>query len=214
MGDLKGAEMEALILAMNAQEVPLDVQIRAKEAFIERARKRLAQLDEERTPEVQSEGKRTEGGRTPVVASRTAMLTIPTASRFFCRSGPSPADGVGIATAVAPRNFSHSISRFSTSHSEEREDYVPATEVGVVEWMADRQEEMNATLMSWNLSETARTSPVWPTCDHWAGRHDGQVRVQRHSGGGGFQGGFQSWTAQHELRSQEFTLWFPWHSSG
>ena len=39
-----------------------------------------------------------------------------------------------------------------------REDYVPATEQEVMEWMTDRQEEMNAALLSGNPSEAARIS--------------------------------------------------------
>ena len=40
------------------------------------------------------------------------------------------------------------------------EDYVPATEHEVLEWMADRQEEMTAALMARNPTEAARISSL------------------------------------------------------
>ena len=39
-----------------------------------------------------------------------------------------------------------------------REDYVPATEQEVMEWMTGRQGDMNAALLSGNPSEAARIS--------------------------------------------------------
>ena len=59
MGDFEGPEVESWRTALkraqkDAQEVPVEVQIREREAFIERARKRIAKIDEERASEVQS----------------------------------------------------------------------------------------------------------------------------------------------------------------
>ena len=57
MEDFKGPEMDTLVTALkraqkDAQEQPLDAQIRAREAFIERSRKRIAHYDEERAAEI------------------------------------------------------------------------------------------------------------------------------------------------------------------
>ena len=59
LGDFDGVEVESLRAALKraqkeAQEVPVAVQIREREAFIERAKKRIARIDEERQAEVRS----------------------------------------------------------------------------------------------------------------------------------------------------------------
>ena len=46
----------------------------------------------------------------------------------------------------------------SPYRSRKREDYEPATEQEVLEWLADRQEDMNTALMAGNPSEAARIS--------------------------------------------------------
>ena len=55
--DLKGPAMDALVTALkraqqNAQEMPLESQIQAREAFLEKARKRFVHIDQERAAEV------------------------------------------------------------------------------------------------------------------------------------------------------------------
>ena len=59
MEDFEGVEVESLRAALKraqkeAQEVPVAVQIWEREVFIERARKRIARIDEERQAEVRS----------------------------------------------------------------------------------------------------------------------------------------------------------------
>ena len=59
LGDFEGVEVESLRAALKrgqkeAQEVPLAAQIRERESFNERAKNRIAQLDEERQAEVRS----------------------------------------------------------------------------------------------------------------------------------------------------------------
>ena len=59
MEDFEGPEALSLRTALkraqeDAQEVPVEVQIRDREAFIERARKRIAKIDKERASEVRS----------------------------------------------------------------------------------------------------------------------------------------------------------------
>ena len=51
---------------------------------------------------------------------------------------------IGGAAAVASRSPCCSIGRAFPFRSRKREDDVPVAEQGVVEWMADGQEEMNA----------------------------------------------------------------------
>ena len=57
LGDMKGPPMDALVVALkraqqDAQEIPLESQIQAREAFLERARKRITNLDQERAAEL------------------------------------------------------------------------------------------------------------------------------------------------------------------
>ena len=57
MVDLKGPAMDALVAALkraqqDAQEVHLESQIQAREAFLERTRKRIVHIDQERAAEV------------------------------------------------------------------------------------------------------------------------------------------------------------------
>ena len=59
MEDFEGPEVVSLRTAQNrgqedAQEVPVEVQIRDRDPFIKRARKRIAQIDEDRASEVRS----------------------------------------------------------------------------------------------------------------------------------------------------------------
>ena len=71
-----------------------------------------------------------------------------TAQRLCRRSRPSATNCVRVTTAVAARSPS----------SDPEEDYVPATEHEVTEWMADLHEEMNAALVSGNPMQAARIS--------------------------------------------------------
>ena len=57
LGDMKGPPMDALVVALkraqqDAQEIPLESQIQAREAFLERANKRIAHFDQERAAEL------------------------------------------------------------------------------------------------------------------------------------------------------------------
>ena len=59
MGDFEGPEVTRKRTVLkraqkDAQELPVEVQIREREAFIERARKRIAKIDEDRLSEVRS----------------------------------------------------------------------------------------------------------------------------------------------------------------
>ena len=116
MGNCQGPELDMLIISLkkaqkDAQEMPLEAQIRAREAFIERSKKRIEQFDVERAAEVQrlEESQRRLEELRAMVLSCSANCT--TACRCQCRSEPTPANGVGLAT-----------------------------EEEVLEWLADRQE--------------------------------------------------------------------------
>ena len=166
MGDLKGPAMDALVTALKraqqeAQEMPLESQIQAREAFLERARKRLVHIDQERAAEVlriQECERRLEELRVaqnvqqakpsvpPVdAAGEVARLQqmVSELQRQLQHQG-----GLVVAPAIVP------------SRIRKREDYVPSTDQEFLEWMADRQEDMNAALMAGNPAEAARVSGV------------------------------------------------------
>ena len=148
-----------------AQVPPLEKQILATE-YIARAKKRLLQHDAtiaearealrkaEHDKEVDVQG----------VADGEALLQK---LKLCWGSGPSSANGRGIATSVAapsvpvvPQGTPVVQSPISPFRIRKREDYVPATEHEVVEWMADRHEDMTAALMARNTTEAARISSL------------------------------------------------------
>ena len=140
MGDFKGAALDALVVALkraqrDAQEIPLESQIQAREAFL--ARKRIVHIDQERAAEVlrvQECERRMEELR----AARNAQQAKPS---------PPPADGPGevarlkqmvAVAAMRSRGFTSAPSRIR-----KREDYVPATDQEFLEKWHVRQAEMN-----------------------------------------------------------------------
>ena len=115
--------------------------------FIERSKKRIEQFDVERAPEVQrleESQKRLEELLAMVLVQQVAPQPV-----------DASADGVGSATTIA--GPSCTTDRLSI-RSWMREDYVPATEEEVLEWLADRQEDMNTAHMAGNPVEAARIS--------------------------------------------------------
>ena len=162
MEDFKGAEMDTLVSALkraqkDAQEQPLDVQIRAREAFIERARKRIALYDEERAAEV-SRLEESEKRLEELRAMQRAQPGPPPAPVTDASSEVArPADGDGIAETVGSTCAWQSCSRFSFPCSEE-EGLRPCDRAGG-DGVDDRQtggDECSALVG--NPSEAARTS--------------------------------------------------------
>ena len=164
MGDFKGPEMDTLVTALkhaqkDAQEQPLDAQIRAREAFIELSRMRIAHYDEERAAEIsrlEESEKRLEELRamqraqplpsTPVADASTEVARLQQMVMELQKQLHQGQHAIGSLAVVSPFRI------------RKREDYVPATEQEVMEWMTDRQEDMNAALLSGNPSEAARIS--------------------------------------------------------
>ena len=117
----------------------MDAQIRAREAFIERARKRIAHYDEVRAAGVSRLEESEAVGRVEGNATRTARS--PARMQMLPRGGPSPADGDGIA--LQKQLGQHVLGNppvVSPFRVRKREDYVPATEQEVMEWMTERNE--------------------------------------------------------------------------
>ena len=113
--------------------MPLEAQIRAREAFIERSKKSIKQFDVERAAEVQ----RKEESQERLEELRAQQMVLDLQRQL---------QGPDAPLVVSPFG------------SRKREDYVPVTEEEVLEWLADRQEDMNTTLMAGNPVEAARIS--------------------------------------------------------
>ena len=157
-------------------EVPMEQQIHATEEYLARARNascntmRRLLLPERRCKKPNTTKKSmckvSPTGKTlRKLKTQAADPTLPTLPIAW-RSGLAPASGRGFATTVAATSVvpTQGVSAVTSSTSpfriRKREDYVPATEHEVLEWMADRQEETTATLMARNPTEAARISSL------------------------------------------------------
>ena len=164
-----------------AQVPPLEKQILATEEYIARAKKRLLQHDAttaaarqalekaEHDKEVDVQGVADGEDLMQKLKTQVADPTMPTLL---------PADAVREVTRlqqmvvesqrqlqqhgvpVVPQGVSVVPSPISPFRIRKREDYVPATEHEVLEWMADRQEDMTAALIARNTTEAARISSL------------------------------------------------------
>ena len=94
LGDFDGVEVENLKAALKraqkeAQEVPVAAQIREREAFIERAKKRIARIDEERQAEVRSleeaENKLNQLRALRIPQQEQPLSSVPDSSAEVCR---------------------------------------------------------------------------------------------------------------------------------
>ena len=138
--------------------MPLEAQIREREGFIERARKRIAKFDEERAAELlrleESERKleelralhKKQDVPPPVQLHTDPAGEVARLQQLVSELQRQLHQGLPVPPTV------------SRCRVRKREDYVPATEHEVMEWMSDRQEEMNAALVSGNPMEAARIS--------------------------------------------------------
>ena len=160
MGNYQGPELDVLVAALKkaqkeSQELHLEAQIRAREGFIERAKKRIEQFDLERAAEVQ----RMEESQKRLAELRALQVAHP---------GPLPPPVDANAEVSRLQQMVLDLQRqlqgpvaplvVSPFRSRKREDYEPATEQEVLEWLADRQEDMNTALMAGNPSGAARIS--------------------------------------------------------
>ena len=134
----------------DAQEMPVEAQIRAREVFIERAKKRIEQIDLERAAEV----RRLEESQKRLEELRAMILVQPVA--------PQPVDASAEVSRFQQmvldlqRQLQGPVAPLVVSpfRSRKREDYVPATEQEVLEWL----EDMNTVLMAGNPLEAGRIS--------------------------------------------------------
>ena len=117
---------------------------KGREGFIERVRKRIERSSTRSVPQKCRGWRRANGSSERC----TRGCSSTTAQRLCRRSRPFATNCVRVTTAVAAWSPS----------SDPEEDYVPATEHEVTEWMADLHEEMNAALVSGNPMEAARIS--------------------------------------------------------
>ena len=138
--------------------MPLEAQIREREWFIERARKRIAKLDKECAAEMLrlEECKRKLEERRALHQKREAPPPV--------QLHTDPAGEVARLQQMVSE-FQRQLHQglpvpptVSRCRVRKREDFVPATEHEVMELMSDRQEEMNAVLVSGNPVEAARIS--------------------------------------------------------
>ena len=136
----------------DAEEMPLVGRSRKGKGFIEKARKRIVK---ERATEMLRLDE-TELKLEELRALHKKQAVPPPVQPHTDAGGEVARNGVRIATAVAQGLPVAKI--VSPFRIREREGFVPATEHEVMEWMSDRQEEMNATLVSGNPMEVARIS--------------------------------------------------------
>ena len=156
MGNCQGPELVTSLkkAQKDAQEMPLEAQIRAREAFIERSKKRIEEFDVERAAEVQ----RLEGSQKRLEEFRAMVLVHPVAPQLVDAS--AEVSRLQQMVLDLQRQLQGLVAPLVVSpfRSRKREDYVPATEEEVLEWLADRQEDMNTALMAGNPVEAARIS--------------------------------------------------------
>ena len=141
LGDIEGAEMDALKAALkralkDAQEMPLEAQIREREGFIERVRKRIAKFDEERAAELlrleESERKLEE------LRALHKKQDVPPPVQFHT----DPAGEVArlqqlVSELQRQLHQGLPVPPTVSRRVRKREDDVPATEHEVMEWMSD-----------------------------------------------------------------------------
>ena len=147
-GELPGAGVDMLVTSLkkaqkDAQEMPLEAQNQSSRSFhrtLHEEDRTIRRRACRRSPEVGGESEKTGGA--PGHGSCSANCT--TACRCQCRSEPTPANGVGSATTIAGPSC-------TTGRPS-------ATEEEVLEWLADRQEDMNTALMAGNPVEAGRIS--------------------------------------------------------
>ena len=157
MGNFLGPEMDVLVASLKkaqkeSQELPLDAQIRAREDFIERAKKRIDHFDLERAAEVRrmEESQKRLAELRALQGAQSAIPPTIDANAEVSRLQQMVVD--------LQRQFPVAPLVVSPFRSRKREVFDPATEQEVLEWLADRQEDMNRALMSGNPFEAARIS--------------------------------------------------------
>ena len=138
---------------------PLDAQIRVREAFVERARKRVDLNDEERA----AEASRLEESEKRLVELRAMQRA---------QSGPPPPPGADASSEVARlqqmvmelqkqlgQHVPGNPAVVSPFRVPKREDYVPAAEQEVMEWMTDTGGDERSALPKQRASQDRSQRP-------------------------------------------------------
>ena len=160
MGDFEGPEVASLRTALKqaqkeAKEMPVDVQIRDREAFIERAHKKIAKIDEERASEVKS-----------LEEAERKLLELRAQSQT-ARQPDSGSEVHQLRSMVSQLQAQIDSLRDSAGPNPKRtcrrEDFVPHCDEEMFEWMESRQKDLQAAVVSGHLPEVARVSQLLTT---------------------------------------------------
>ena len=152
MGDIEGPEVSILRTALkraqkDAQVLPVEVQIRQREAFIERARKRIAKIDEDRLSEVRS----LEEAERKLTELRALAQTPP----------PQDSSEVDQLRSMVSQ-LQAQVDSFRAvpvpDRQSRREDFVPHCDEEMQEWMESRQKDLQTAVMAGHLVEVSRIS--------------------------------------------------------
>ena len=167
MEDFEGPEVVSLRTAQkraqeDGQELPLEVQIGDRDPFIKRARKRIAQNNEDRASEVRSleeaERKLNDLKAFRTVQADPASTPLPELEQLQMRVAQlqaqneellSASDGQAVGSGAAPDR-----------ESQLREDVVPLCDEEVVRWMRDRLLDMQDAIAAGNRHQMARLCQV------------------------------------------------------
>ena len=174
-------ERQALLTALEkakrqAKMPSMEQQIHAMEEYLARAKKRFLQHDAtiaaareallkaEHDKEVDVQGVADGEDLLRKLKTHAAdlILPMPIADPVgeVARLQQVVADLPRHGAPVVPTQGVSAVPSISPLRIRKREDYVPATEHEVLEWMTDRQEEMTAALMARNPTEAARISSL------------------------------------------------------
>ena len=161
LGDFDGVEVENLKAALKraqkeAQEVPVVAQIREREAFIERAKKRIARIDEERQAEVRS----LEEAENKL--NQLRALRIPQQEQPISSVPDSSAEVQRLQAIVSQlqRQLEQSATRANPVRPRLREDFVPNSVEEMQQWMFDRQQDLQEATMAVRPGEVSRISQL------------------------------------------------------
>ena len=154
MGSSEDPEVQALHAALRraqaaSREVPVDVQIRESEAFIERAQKRVAKLDKERAEEV---------ARMEAAQANVERL------RHTQTQPPPPPDTISVIQSLQMQ-VEQLQTQLRCEKTRDRpgrlpEDFMPMCDEEILQWMQDRQADLHDATLSGNATEVSRLCHV------------------------------------------------------
>ena len=167
MGDSTGAEVEILKTAEKraqaaSREAPPAVQVQECESFIARARHRITKLDEERVAEVAELEK---------AETRLARLKLQTGPVPPPPFGGSPEEQrlqqMVVELQAKLSSVDHQqLARDTPMRDAEpskkrlREDYIPASVEDLVQWLSDRQKDLQEAMLSGRIQDVTRLAKL------------------------------------------------------